>query len=91
MKHYWMHFKEDKERGLRESWYLTLSFASPPSSGWLYRLDDKEWRFRIYNSKRGTDMGLNVYTKREAMKRCVAILKLLNEMENRNKERKEQC
>lgn len=32
-------------------------------------------------------MELNVYTKREAMKRCVAILKLLNEMENGNKER----
>lgn len=89
MKHYWMHFKEDKERGLRESWYLKLSFSRPPSSGWLYRLDDKEWRFRIYNSKRWTDMELNVYTKREAMKRCVAILKLLNEMENGNKERKE--
>lgn len=91
MKHYCMHFKEDKERGLRESWYLKLSFASAPSSGWLYRLDDKEWRFRIYNSKRGTDIELNVYTKREAMKCCVAILKLLNEMENGNNERKEQC
>ena len=91
MKHYWLHFKEDKERGLRESWYLTLSFAKLPSSGWLYQLDDKEWRFRIYNSKRGTDIELNVYTKREAMKCCVAILKLLNEMENGNNERKEQC
>ena len=77
-----MHFKEDKERGFRESWYLTLSFANLPSSGWLYQLDDKKWMFRIYNSKNGTDMELNGCTKREAMKRCVAILKLLNEMEN---------
>lgn len=82
MKHYWMHFKEDKERGLRESWYLTLSFAKLPSSGWLYQLDDKEWIFYTNDSDKKTDIEFKGISKREAMKRCVAILKLLNEMEN---------
>ena len=91
MKHYWMHFKEDKERGQRESWYLTLSFAKPPSSGWIYQLDNKEWIFYTYDGNKKTDIEFKGLTKREAMKRCVAILKLLNEMENGNKERKEQC
>lgn len=81
MKHYWMHFKEDKERGLRESWYLTLSFAKCPSSGWLYQLDDREWLFYTYDSNTKTDIEFKGISKREAMKRCVAILKLLNEME----------
>lgn len=89
MKHYWMHFNEDKERGLRESWYLTLSFAKLPSSGWLYQLDNKEWLFYIYDSDKKTDIEFKGISKREAMKRCVAILKLLNEMENGNKGRKE--
>lgn len=91
MKHYWMHFKEDKERGLRESWYLTLSFAKLPSSGWLYQLDNKEWLFYTYDVNKKTDIEFKGLSKREVMKRCVAILKLLNEMENGNKERKEQC
>ena len=91
MKHYWMHFKEDKERGLRESWYLTLSFAKLPSSGWLYQLDNKEWLFYTYDGNKKTDIEFKGISKREVMKRCVAILKLLNEMENGNKERKEQC
>lgn len=82
MKHYWLHFKEDKERGLREDWYLTLSFAKLPSSGWLYQLDDKEWRFYTYGNNTKTDIEIKGISKREAMKRCVAILKLLNEMEN---------
>lgn len=82
MKHYWMHFKEDKERGLRESWYLKLSFARFPSSGWLYKLDNKGWWFRIYDTENGICIDFKGFTKREAMKRCVAILKLLNEMEN---------
>lgn len=82
MKHYWMHFKEDKERGLRESWYLTLSFAKLPSSGWLYQLDNKEWIFRIYDAEHRIDIDFKGFTKREAMRRGVAILKLLNEMEN---------
>lgn len=89
MKHYWLHFKEDKERELRESWYLTLSFAKLPSSGWLYQLDNKEWLFYIHNGNTKTDIEFKGISKREAMKRCVAILKLLNEMENGNKERKE--
>ena len=89
MKHYWMHFKEDKERGLRESWYLKLSFLRPHSSGWLYQLSNKEWRFCIYDTAHRTDIDFKGFAKREAMKRCVAILKLLNEMENGNKERKE--
>lgn len=91
MKYYWMHFKEDKDRGLRESWYLTLSWRSSPSSGWLYQLDNKEWLFRIYDAEHRIDINFKGFTKREVMKRCVAILKLLNEMENGNKERKEQC
>ena len=82
MRHYWMHFKEDKERELRESWYLTLSWRSSPSSGWLYQLDNKEWLFYICDSNKKTDIEFKGITKREAMKRCVAILKLLNEMEN---------
>lgn len=82
MKHYWMHFKEDKDRGLRESWHLTLSFAKLPSSGWLYQLDDKEWLFYTYDSNTKTDMEFKNISKREVMKRCVAILKLLNKMEN---------
>ena len=82
MKHYWMHFKEDKDRGLRESWYLKLSFSRFPSSGWLYQLDNKEWLFYVGDSNKKTDIEFKGFTKREAMKRCVAILKLLNEMEN---------
>lgn len=82
MKHYWMHFKEDKERGLRESWYLTLSWRSSPSSGWLYQLVNNDWLFYIYNSNKKTYIEFKGTSKREAMKRCVAILKLLNEMEN---------
>lgn len=82
MKHYWMHFKEDEDRELRESWYLKLSFAKLPSSGWLYQLDDKEWLFYTYDSNTKTDIEFKGISKREAMKRCVAILKLLNEMEN---------
>ena len=82
MKHYWTHFKEDKDRGLRESWYLTLSWSSLPSSGWLYQLDDKEWLFYIHDSDKKMDIEFKGFTKREAMKRCAAILKLLNEMEN---------
>lgn len=82
MKHYWMHFKEDKERGLREGWHLTLSFAKLPSSGWLYQLDDKEWIFYTYDSDKKMDIKFKGLAKREVMKRCVAILKLLNEMEN---------
>lgn len=77
-----MHFKEDKERGLRESWHLTLSFAKLPLSGWLYQLDDKEWMFYTYDGNKKTYIGFKGLTKREVMKRCVAILKLLNEMEN---------
>ena len=84
MKHYWTHFKEDKDRGLRESWYLTLSWSSLPSSGWLYQLDDKEWLFYIHDGKKKTDIEFKGLTKREVMKRCVAILKLLNEMEKDN-------
>ena len=82
MKHYWMHFKEDKERGLREGWYLTLSFAKLPSSGWLYKLDNKVWWFRIYDTEHRIDINFKGFTKREAMRRCVAALKALNEMEN---------
>lgn len=82
MKYYWMHFKEDKDRGQRESWYLALSFAELPSSGWLYQLDNKGWIFYIYYSGKKTDIEFKGLTKREAMRRCVAILKLLNEMEN---------
>ena len=82
MKHYWLHFKEDKERGLREGWCLTLSFAKLPSSGWLYQLDNKEWLFHIYDAEHRIDIGFKGFTKREAMKRCVAALKALNEMES---------
>ena len=82
MKHYWLHFKEDKERGMREAWYLTLSFAKLPSSGWLSQLDNKEWLFYTYDSNTKTDIEFKGISKREAMKRCVAILKLLNEMES---------
>ena len=81
MRHYWMHFKEDKDRGLREGWYLKLSFSRFPSSGWLYRLDDKEWLFRIYDFEHRIDINFKGFTKREAMKRCVEILKLINKME----------
>lgn len=82
MKHYWQHFKEDKERGLSESWYLTLSFSRLPSSGWLYQLDNKEWLFRTYGTNYRIDIELKRLVKREAMKRCVAALKALNEVEN---------
>ena len=84
-----MHFKEDKERGLRESWYLTLSFAKLPSSGWLYQLDNKEWLFYTYDSKTKTDIEFKGISKREAMRRCVAILKLLNEMKNGKRRKNE--
>lgn len=82
MKHYWRHFKEDKERGFRESWYLTLSFARLPSSAWLYQLSNKEWWFSIYDTEHKIDIDFKGFTKIEAMKRCVAALKALNEMEN---------
>lgn len=82
MKHYWMHFKEDEERGLRESWYLKLSFSGFPSSGWLYQLSNKEWWFSIYDTKHRIDIEFRGFAKREAMKRCVAALKALNETEN---------
>ena len=82
MKHYWRHFKKDKERGFRESWYFTLSFARHPSSAWLYQLSNKEWWFRIYYGEQGIDIDFKGFTKREAMKRCAAALKALNEMEN---------
>lgn len=81
MRHYWMHFKEDEERGLRESWYLKLSFSRFPSSGWLYELDNKSWWFRIYDTKHRIDIDFRGFAKREAMKRCVEILKLINKME----------
>lgn len=82
MKYYWMHFKEDKDRGLRECWYLTLSFAKLPSSGWLYQLDNKEWLFYIYDSNKKTNIEFKGLSKREVMKRCVAIMKAFYEMEN---------
>lgn len=82
MKYYWQHYKEDKERGFREGWYLTLSFATFPSSAWLYQLSNKDWWFRIYDTKRRIDIDFKGFTKREAMKRCVATLKALNETEN---------
>lgn len=82
MKYYWLHFKEDKERGMREAWYLALSWSSSPSSGWLYQQGRKEWLFCIYDIDKQINIQFKDLTKREAMRRCVAILKLFNEMEN---------
>ena len=82
MKHYWMHFKEDTDRGFREGWYVKLSWSSLPSCGWLYQLDNKDWLFYIQDSDKKMDIEFKGFTKREVMKRCVAILKLLNEIES---------
>ena len=81
MKHYWTHFKEETGRGLREGWYVALSWQKMPSHGWLYQTAENEWVFFIYNFEHKTEIRFKGLTKREVMKRCVAILKLLNEME----------
>lgn len=88
MKYYSQHFKEDKGRRLEESWYLALSKCNhSPNYGWLYSYGENKWSFIF--SKFNTDkrdfkykLSLENMSKSEAMKRCVAILKLLNETEN---------
>lgn len=84
MKHYWTHFKEDISRRLREGWHVTLSRKKMPSHGWLYQTAEKEWVFFIYDFEHKTEIHFKGITRREAMRRGVAILKLLNEMEKNN-------
>lgn len=88
MKHYWQHFKGDKERGVEEIWYLALSKCNQsPNRGWLYSYGENKWSFiflKFNTDKKDFEYKLSFenMSKSEAMKRCVAILKLLNEMEN---------
>lgn len=84
MKYYWRHHKLNE----CEAWSLTISWST--KCAWLYHIDENKWRFRLQDDANCVVVFENI-SKREAMKRCVAIMKAFYEMENGNKERKEQC
>lgn len=75
MKYYWKHHKS----GDWESWSITISWTT--GTAWLYHIGENKWEFRLRDDANCIVVFENI-SKREAMKRCVAVLKALNETEN---------